>query len=128
MKNPQDVIYGPMITEKSTIQNERKGVYCFKVNVAANKIEIADAIESLFEKVKVASVRTAKFQGKTKRMGRFLGRRLSHDYLVPFSVVAAASSRSRSPIGGHYLPVVALEQGEPSGLRCPGGRACTLRR
>ena len=75
MKNPQDVIYGPMITEKSTIQNERKGVYCFKVNVAANKIEIADAIESLFEKVKVASVRTARFQGKTKRMGRFLGRR-----------------------------------------------------
>lgn len=75
MRNPQDVIYQPLITEKSTIQNERKGVYCFKVNLTSNKIEIATAIEMLFEKVKVAEVRTSRMRGKVKRMGRFLGRR-----------------------------------------------------
>lgn len=75
MKHPQDVVYQPLITEKSTILRERKGVYCFKVNVRANKIEIAKAIEALFQKVKVADVRTQRVQGKLKRMGRFEGRR-----------------------------------------------------
>ena len=75
MKNPQDVIYQPLLTEKSTILRKRRDVYCFKVNPRANKIEIAQAIETLFQKVKVADVRTCRFRGKTKRMGRFLGRR-----------------------------------------------------
>ena len=75
MRYPQDVIYQPLLTEKSTILRERKDVYCFKVNPRANKIEIAKAIETLFQKVKVADVRTCRFRGKTKRMGRFEGRR-----------------------------------------------------
>lgn len=75
MQHPQDVIYQPLITEKSTIQNERKGVYCFKVKLTSNKIEIARAIEMLFEKVKVSEVRTSRMRGKKKRMGRFEGRR-----------------------------------------------------
>ena len=67
----------PLITEKSTIIRDADGTYCFKVHVNANKIEIARAIEKLFEKdkVKVAEVRTARVRGKVKRMGRFFGKR-----------------------------------------------------
>ena len=67
----------PLITEKSTIQREMDGTYCFRVDIHANKVEIARAIEELFakDKVKVAAVRTARVRGKAKRMGRFLGRR-----------------------------------------------------
>ena len=75
MKHPQDVIQQPLITEKSTILRERKDVYCFKVHPRASKIEIAKAIETLFQKVKVADVRTSRVHGKPKRMGRFLGKR-----------------------------------------------------
>ena len=75
MKHPQDIIYRPLITEKSTILREAKEVYCFRVHVNANKIEIARAIEALFSKVKVARVRTSIVRGKSKRMGRFEGRR-----------------------------------------------------
>ena len=75
MKHPQDIIYQPLITEKSTILRESREVYCFRVHVNANKIEIARAIEALFNKVKVADVRTSRVRGKTKRMGRFEGRR-----------------------------------------------------
>ena len=75
MKHPQDIICQPLITEKSTILRESNEVYCFRVHRDANKIEIARAIEALFSKVKVADVRTSRVRGKTKRMGRFLGRR-----------------------------------------------------
>ena len=75
MKHPQDIICQPLITEKSTILREATEVYCFRVHRDANKIEIARAIEALFSKVKVADVRTSRVRGKTKRMGRFLGRR-----------------------------------------------------
>jgi large subunit ribosomal protein L23 len=54
---------------------ERKDVYCFKVHPRASKIEIAKAIETLFQKVKVADVRTSRVHGKVKRMGRFEGKR-----------------------------------------------------
>jgi large subunit ribosomal protein L23 len=75
MKHPQSIILQPLITEKSTVLRERKDVYCFKVDPRANKIEIAKAIEALFQKVKVAEVRTCRFRGKVKRMGRFEGQR-----------------------------------------------------
>ena len=67
----------PLITEKSTIVREANGTYCFKVHVHANKLQIAVAVEKLFEKdkVKVASVRTARVRGKLKRAGRFWGKR-----------------------------------------------------
>ena len=48
MKNPQDVVLQPLITEKSTSLRETKGYYCFKVHPKANKVEIARAIERLF--------------------------------------------------------------------------------
>ena len=77
MKNIYQTVRQPLITEKATLIREANGTYCFRVHVDANKIEIARAIERLFEKekVKVADVRTAVVRGKYKRMGRFLGRR-----------------------------------------------------
>jgi large subunit ribosomal protein L23 len=77
MKHEFSAVRQPLITEKSTLIREADGTYCFKVNVHANKLEIARAVEKLFEKdkVKVASVRTARVAGKTKRMGRFIGKR-----------------------------------------------------
>jgi large subunit ribosomal protein L23 len=75
MRFPQQVIRQPLVTEKTTILRESKGVYCFRVNRDANKIEIAHAIEQLFDKVKVKEVRTSRVRGKIKRLGRFLGQR-----------------------------------------------------
>jgi len=77
MKHDFSAVRQPLITEKSTLIREADGTYCFKVSVRANKLEIARAVERLFEKdkVKVASVRTARVKGKTKRMGRFVGKR-----------------------------------------------------
>ncbi len=70
------IIYRPIVTEKvSALQD--KGVYAFEVEPAANKIEIARAIEKRF-KVTVTNVRTMNFKGKTKtqmtRRGRFSGK------------------------------------------------------
>jgi large subunit ribosomal protein L23 len=77
MRHEFGVVRQPLITEKSTLIREADGTYCFKVSTHANKLEIARAVEKLFEKdkVKVASVRTSRVTGKTKRMGRFIGKR-----------------------------------------------------
>jgi large subunit ribosomal protein L23 len=74
MSRPQDVIIGPLITEKSTILKEKGNVLAFKVAPRANKVQIRKAVEVLF-KVKVASVRTENMHGKVKRVGRYEGRR-----------------------------------------------------
>jgi large subunit ribosomal protein L23 len=74
MRNLHDVIIRPLVTEKSTQQLERAGAYAFVVARDANKVEIAKAIESLFN-VRVADVRTMQYRGKEKRLGRFVGRR-----------------------------------------------------
>ena len=70
-----DVIRQPLVTEKSTRAREASGeVYCFRADARANKVQIAAAVEELFG-VKVADVRTAVIGGKTKRQGRFLGKK-----------------------------------------------------
>ncbi len=72
MKNIYDVIKGPCLTEKASIQQEENGKVVFRVNPRANKIEIKDAVELMF-KVKVKNVRTAKIHGKQKRVGKSIG-------------------------------------------------------
>ena len=67
-----DIIYSPVITEKSS-ELAQKGVYVFKVAKSANKIQIKDAIESLF-KVNVKSIKTLNTKSKAKRVGRYAGR------------------------------------------------------
>lgn len=71
---PQEVILGPLITEKSTLLKEERGVLAFKVAPRANKVQVRQAIETLF-KVKVDSVRTENVHGKFKRVGRYAGYR-----------------------------------------------------
>ena len=70
-KLAQDIILRPIITEES-MQNTGLKKYTFKVAKDANKIEIAKAVEELFD-VKVAKVNTLSVRGKLRRQGRFEG-------------------------------------------------------
>jgi len=72
MKTAQDIIIAPVITEKSMSGIADKK-YTFKVARDANKIEIAEAVETLFKGTKVAKVNTISVRGKEKRMGRYSG-------------------------------------------------------
>ncbi len=67
----QDIIIRPIVTEKSMMGIAAKK-YTFEVAKAANKIEIAKAVEELF-KVKVAKVNTVNVRGKLRRQGRYEG-------------------------------------------------------
>jgi large subunit ribosomal protein L23 len=69
-----DIIRQPLVTEKSTRARETGAVYCFKADARANKVQIAEAVGELFG-VKVAEVRTSTMLGKTKRAGRYQGKR-----------------------------------------------------
>ncbi len=69
---PEDVIIAPVVTEKSNDQINL-GKYTFKVNKNATKVDIARAIEKLFE-VKVLKVNTMTVKGKEKRVGRNVGK------------------------------------------------------
>ena len=73
MKKAQDIILAPVITEKSMYGVAEKK-YTFKVANDANKIEIAYAVEQLFD-VNVAKVNTISVRGRFKRMGRNEGYR-----------------------------------------------------
>lgn len=66
---PEDIIIAPVITEKSN-DGMQEGKYTFEVNKKATKVDIANAVEKLFE-VKVLKVNTVTVKGKTKRMGRY---------------------------------------------------------
>jgi large subunit ribosomal protein L23 len=77
MRSVWHVIKGPVITEKALRLKEsaqdQKQLLAFYVDKSANKIEIKNAVKTIF-KVEVESVRLANFQGKMKRRGRFEGR------------------------------------------------------
>ncbi len=71
MKNPRDVIFRPVITERSTdMMNENK--YVFEVDPRSNKTEIKLAVETIFG-VKVVGVNTQNYKGRLKRYGRYSG-------------------------------------------------------
>ena len=70
----QEVIRRPLITEKSTVLKDERGIVAFEVDARANKIEVKRAVEAQF-KVKVAEVRSARMHGKVRRQGRYVGRR-----------------------------------------------------
>jgi large subunit ribosomal protein L23 len=73
-RDPRSVLIRPLMTEKSMIQKEELNTVAFEVPAHANKVEIRQAVEQVFN-VKVAHVRTAVRRGKWKRMGRFEGQR-----------------------------------------------------
>jgi len=74
MRDPRQVLFRPLMTEKSMQQKEEHNTVTFEVARNANKVEIRQAVERVFN-VKVADVRTMSMQGKWKRMGKFEGRR-----------------------------------------------------
>ncbi len=76
MKSNKDIISQAILSEKSTIIKEKENKYIFKVNPLANKHEIRHAIETAFG-VKVTDIKTVNVKGKTKRLGRFEGKRSS---------------------------------------------------
>ncbi|MFT7516383.1 MAG: large subunit ribosomal protein L23 [Myxococcota bacterium] len=63
-----EIIQKPILTEKSTSEQERSNVYRFEVAGGANRIEIKQAVEMLFE-VKVDAVNTMVRNGKMRRRG-----------------------------------------------------------
>ena len=68
-----DIIKKPVLTEKSmNAMAEKK--YTFLVHPDANKAQIKEAVEKMFEGTKVAKINTANYDGKVKRRGATLGR------------------------------------------------------
>ena len=87
MRNPEQIIKRPLLTEKGTRLKETggnpdgeldpekvKSQLLFEVARDANKVEIRRAVEKLWN-VNVVSVHTSVVRGKEKRMGRFIGQR-----------------------------------------------------
>ena len=73
MKSAYDIIIKPVLTEKSYADMADKK-YTFQVAITANKTEIKQALETVFEGVKIDSVNTMRTIGKIKRQGRYSGR------------------------------------------------------
>jgi large subunit ribosomal protein L23 len=67
------ILREPVLTEKGTDDTADRNAYHFRVPLAANKIEIRQAVERLF-KVKVLRVNTLRVQGKARRRGYSAGR------------------------------------------------------
>lgn len=84
MRSHFDVIVRPVVTEKSARDIEERNVYTFIVDKGANKVEIREAVEKIWD-VNVQGVRTMRYAGKARRplLGRMsrernVGRRPSY--------------------------------------------------
>lgn len=78
MFNPYEIVYSILITEKATaLADDSKALpkYTFKVNPKANKVQIRQAVEAIFDDVKVSAVNTMNYEGKMKRMRASIGKR-----------------------------------------------------
>ena len=71
MRDAHEVLISPVVTEKTSEQMEEENVYTFIVAKDANKIEIGNAVERIWD-VTVQDVRTMRYAGKARRsqMGR----------------------------------------------------------
>lgn len=67
----EQVLIKPLLTEKSSTETDKTNRYAFQVQRKANKYQIKQAVEQLFD-VKVIKVSTAVMPGKMKRFGRHL--------------------------------------------------------
>lgn len=73
MNNYRDIIKAPIITEKSADLAQNKNTITFSVATDANKVQIKQAVEKIFN-VKVESVNTVNVKPKKKRVGRYTGK------------------------------------------------------
>ncbi len=71
MSNARDIVVKPLVSEK-TIGLQERNTYVFEVAKKANKVNIKQAIEEIFN-VKVNSVNTVNVLPKKKRVGRYTG-------------------------------------------------------
>jgi large subunit ribosomal protein L23 len=76
VKNPRDIVFAPVVSEKSYDLIEESGTYTFQVDPRANRTEIKLAIETIFD-VEVVRVNTINRKGKRKRTGWVYGTRSS---------------------------------------------------
>lgn len=67
------ILEKPLVTEKGTLMSERGNWVMFQVNHSANKVQIRQAVESVF-KVTVLQVNTLTVKPKYRRFGRFTGK------------------------------------------------------
>ena len=74
MKDPRDLIFEPVVSEKSYDLIEASNTYTFLVDRRSNKTEIKEAVQSIFD-VTVLSVNTMNRKGKLKRTGYVIGKR-----------------------------------------------------
>ena len=72
--NLHQVIRKPLVTEKSNIGREERNVVTLAVDPRANKHEVKRAVQELFG-VDVLEVRTMRMPSKTRRVGRYMGRK-----------------------------------------------------
>ncbi len=73
MSNYRDVIKAPIVTEKSNDLIRNNNTYTFSVDIKANKVQIKQAVEKVFN-VKVDSVNVINVKPKKKRVGRYYGK------------------------------------------------------
>lgn len=73
MKNYRDIIKAPIVTEKSAGLMQDNNTITFSVDVRANKTQIKQAIEAIFN-VKVEKVNVINVKPKSKRVGRYMGK------------------------------------------------------
>ena len=66
-----DVVKKPLLTERTMSRLDQSNTYVFQVHPKANKVQIRNAVERLFD-VKVLSVNTASMHGKRRRRGRMV--------------------------------------------------------
>jgi large subunit ribosomal protein L23 len=74
VRDPRSIVKRAMVSEKGSMLLEKTNTYVFEVATDSNKVEIRKAVEAIFS-VNVISVRTMNMYGKSKRLGRFMGRR-----------------------------------------------------
>lgn len=71
--NPYEILKRPILTEKSNWQSDNLHRYTFEVDARANKLQIKEAVERVFN-VQVLTVNVMIMRGKQRRWGRIMGR------------------------------------------------------
>ncbi len=71
--DPYEILKRPIVTEKSGFQSTNLNRYTFEVDVRANKRQIKEAVEQVFN-VQVVDVNVMNVRGKQRRWGRVVGR------------------------------------------------------
>jgi len=100
MSNIHQIIRRPVVTEKTLNLKDQLNQVVFEVNRNANKLQILQAVETLLN-AKVEEVNTLIVRGKTKRVGRSIGRRSNWKKAVvtlqPGETIAALELLNTAP-------------------------------